>query len=545
MFGESGSEGEYSIGTWAEIEAEHGWQERPLGRGREPLTPEVVKSVLAEGERGIVERWREKVLPRKESGAWRVYRRAKRARERKKTARDARVRIGELEERLVKMRGEVEKVGWTRVGDLRKQVKILAPSLQEREEMRWVIALMERKKTPERPERRVQVEGEEEEEEQEIEDDDGESLGSTSEEGEEEEDEGMDGFIVPDTERDVVNGVEVEVEGEKEVEEELARKAAENELIDSDNGSEDDAPMRLRYEREHNKGKGLEQQVQAEEEPEDQPMTGMDDDEPGTEPEEETVVTPRQDKGKGKAQPDSPPPIVKEEPVPLQVIRSLTSKKDIPVIDLTMEDSPQESDERDVPRKPLKEIPHIDLSWDEGNGPKAGELYLEILVKKTDEVIRTNIYYRVEDVPPTGLSPPLVVGVLWLIRTELFKIITAFARQLGEKKITGVPGLDKYEHLRGSISKDAYRLILDELRNGTKVYQPIAKYYVAWALEKPNIKKLTPEQWKVANNEERFMKFRAALMRKLKDYVDTTPLQVARGAEPSTPKDGNKGKKLG
>lgn len=392
------------------METERGPQERLIGKtSRVPLTVEEVQQVLAEGVKVIVENWREKVLLRKEAMAWRLYRTAKKRRERKKTARDARARIGELDERLEKMRKEVCGIVWSHKGSVRKQVKILQPTVQDREEQKWLVGLMERKETPKRPEKvvgRVEAIDEMEDGEEEVDGDD-ESLGSTSEDDYTgDEDEEMDGFIVADTERDIVNGVEMEVEGEKEVEEELARKAAENELIDSDEGSEDETPGRVRTVKEReDKGKGPEVEV----EQEDQPMAGMDEDDAGVHTDEVDVVAsgPAKDKGKGKAVSESPPPIVKQEPpAARRVVASPASRKEIPVIDLTLEESPQRPNGKSPEqRKSLGEIQHIDLSEDEESTPprEAPQSIVTRLVEETDQNKREAIWFRIEEFKTAGL----------------------------------------------------------------------------------------------------------------------------------------------
>lgn len=408
-YGDSGSDGEYSVDTWAAMEAERGPLDRSITKtNRKPLTVEEVQQVLTEGVNMMVETWREKVLPRKEAQAWRIYRTAKKRKERKKTARDAKVRVKELEERLEKMRNEIATVAWTHKGDVKKQVKILQPTVQDHEEQKWLVGLMERKKRPERPEMPIehaQVERVDEGgEELDMGDgDDEESLGSTSEEDYSDgEDEGMDGFIVPDTARDTIDGMEVEIEGENEVEAELARKAAESELIDSDSDSEDDVPIRIRKQKRRDDGNKAPEEgdIQG-----DQPMTGMsNDDEDVSATEEEIVAAPKLDKGKGRSKLQSPTPKVKQESraIPLKVIRSPTSKKDITIIDLTTEDSPNKSHENSPrPRKSIGNIQHIELLDDDE--PDTPLMIITRMVADTGQNKREAIWYRIEESKPAGL----------------------------------------------------------------------------------------------------------------------------------------------
>lgn len=546
-YGDSGSDGEYSVETWAAMEAERGPLERSVTKSnRKPLTVEEVQQVLTEGVNVMVKNWREKVLPKKEAQAWHIYRTAKKRKERKKTARDAKVRVKELEERLQKMRNEIATIEWTHKGNIKKQVKILQPTVQDREEQKWLAGLMEKKKTPEKPEKleklteRTKTIERTEGGEWEIEmgdGDDEESLGSTSEEDYgDDEDEGMDGFIVPDTTRDTVDGREVEVEGENEVEAELARKATENELIDSDESSEDDVPRRVRRRKERGENKVLGKDVEIQE---DQPMTGMgDDDEDVSATEEETVIAP---KGKGKGRPRSPTPKFKQEPqaIQLRVIRSPTSMKDIPIIDLTIDDSPQKLNEKSPrSRKSTEDIPHIEvLDDDEPDSPLT---IVTRMVADTSQNKREAIWYRIEEFKTAGLFSLFSHMFPLLIYVDLFSTVAVFARQIHQKKVRNVAGLDEYEDLSNSEGA----LILKHDSYNAQVYMPIARYYCAWVLGKTDTTKLTNDEFKQIDELKKFTKFRGTLIEVLRPYVDAGPLKMViepEKGEPSTPRNNKRG----
>lgn len=552
--GDSGSEGEYSVDTWTAMEVESGPLERSLTRtNREPLAMEEVQQLLMEGIDSMVKAWREMTLPRKEAQAWRIYRIAKKRRERKKTARDAKVRVKELEERLAKMRNEIAAVTWTHKGNVKKQVKILQLTVQDREEQKWLAGLMERDKMPERPQNpsghgRV-AERREEEDEGDGEEfgsgdgDDEESLGSTSEEdygGDE--DEGMDGFIVPDTVKDIVDGRAVEVEGENEVEEELAKKAAENELIDSDESSRDDSPLQIRRHKGlGNRNRSLQKEAEIEEE-EDQPMTGMgdDDDEDVSVTEGEIVVFPKSDKGKSKARP-SPTPRVKAEPYTplLKVTKDLASRKDIPIIDLTIEDFPQKPNEISLrPRKNLGDIPHIEL-LDEDD-PDAPLMTVTRMIHDTSQNKREAIWYRIEECKPAGLFSSFSHLFPPLSCVDLFSTVTVFARQIHKKKIKNVAGLDEY----GDPSNPEEALILKNNSYNAQVYMPISRFYCAWVLGKTDRSQLSNGEFKRIDDLKKFTTFRGALIEILRPYVDAGPPKVANEsekAEPFTPTNDKRG----
>lgn len=552
--GDSGSEGEYSVDTWAAMEAERGPLERSLTRtNREPLTVGEVQQLLTEGINAMVKTWREKTLPRKEAQAWRIHRTAKKRKERKKNARDAKVRVKELEERLEKMRGEIATVTWTHKGNVKKQVKILQLTVQDREEQKWLAGLMERKQMPERPGKpvgrakvveRQEEQGGEEGEEFGSDGDDEESLGSTSEEGSSgDEDEGMDGFIVPDTTKDTIDGREVEVEGENEVEEELARKAAENELIDSDEGSEEDIPLRIRRRKERGgRDKGLQKEVGIEE---DQSMTGMgNDDEDVSVTEGEIVAAPKPDKSKSKAI-LSPTPRVKEEyyTPQLQVTNNPVPKKDIPIIDLTIDDSPQAPNETGLRlRKNLVDIPHIELLDDDepDTPPDTPLTTVTRMVSETSQNKREAIWYRIEEFKTAGSSSRFSHLLPPLSCVDLFSTVTVFARQLHKKRVKNVAGLDEY----GDPPNLEEALILKNDSYNARVYMPIARFYCAWVLGKTDKAQLSNDEFKQIDDLRKFTTFQEALIEILKYYVDTGPSNVAsepEKAQPFTPTNDKRG----
>lgn len=116
-----------------------------------------------------------------------------------------------------------------------------------------------------------------------------------------------------------------------------------------------------------------------------------------------------------------------------------------------------------------------------------------------------------------------------------------FCRQVHQKKVKNVAGLDEYED--PSNQEEASRLMSDSYN--AEVYMPIAWYYCAWVLGKIDKKKrLSNDELKQVDDMKKFIKFRKALIEVLRPYVDAGPPELAsepENAEPLTPRNDKRG----
>jgi hypothetical protein len=558
--GDSGSEGEYSLETWGELTSENGGAPlgRPLGRSNQvALSAEEILEVLNEGEQAVIGNWRKRELPRQEAKAWRMYCWAKKRRERKRTARDARGYVKELTERLEKMKAEIVGVGWTQKALVKKQVKVMEPSIAERELNKWIVGLMERKKAPPRPETATRAKAvtqnaqnaqdgdvEMADGDEDADDEDGESLGSTTDAYDSDDDEGLDGFIVDDNVKDMVNGVAVEVEGETEVLEELARKAAEAEaeIIDSD-GESTDSPRRrpprrtgaVRLFSDDEEGQVIRDDVDAH-------MGGMGDEDSIEESEieegeieegeieegeiEEGEIeegTTTLDKGKGRVVPDSASDSgsakVKAEPVSTQKPRSAVPtplKKDIPIIDLTGEDD-DPPPKRGAWKARCEKRQRLGLAQnfddDDDEKAKKPQELLERLVQETEQHERSAMWYRLEQFTPS----------------ESYDSMMSVAQQLYRTKFKDVPGLDEYVRLW---PKKKFEALNETGRYNAQIFRMISTIYVSWALGITDTsQKLKKNEVDRLTDKDKFGKYMGLLKNALAPYC----LEEDVTAPPSSP----------
>lgn len=200
IYGDSGSEGEYDLDTWREIEDEQGTVDRPVGKSsRNQLTQDEVLNAIDQGVSDLEAKWRKQILPLKASKAWRLWTKSRRDRSKHQQIDVATARIVYLNDvRLPKMRKEITNEVWSNVIQVKKQCRILEETVFEREDQKWRISTLQLKSAPPKASHEGSVRpvklssthdslGEDEE----ILNSETETVGSSET--------GLDGFIIDDT----------------------------------------------------------------------------------------------------------------------------------------------------------------------------------------------------------------------------------------------------------------------------------------------------------------------------------------------------------
>ncbi|KAL9010123.1 MAG: hypothetical protein Q9173_004912 [Seirophora scorigena] len=195
VYGESGSEAEYDLATWREIEKERGAKlPRPLGRSKslKKISDEDVSEAINEATQRMVGEWRQDKLPKLMRTAWMLW-----SKSRRNGTKDAQMAsmlydVQYLSRRLDRLRQEIAKEKWISVGRVSRQCESMRRTIYELEETKWKVSIVQLKVRPERPRPlpKTQVEG---------------PQGSVVQRGERETsvtetsaDEDLDGFIVED-----------------------------------------------------------------------------------------------------------------------------------------------------------------------------------------------------------------------------------------------------------------------------------------------------------------------------------------------------------
>ena len=151
VYGESDSDGEYDLETWREIEKERGKIARPLRRSRSAiLTSAEVQSAIDVAMEQTVRDWTFKRLPKLKSKEWRLWAQSRRNRNSQIQIKSFTLELDKLEARINALRNEISQETWSKSMQIQKQCKIIQPSIFDREDYKWKIAILKLQKAPEK-----------------------------------------------------------------------------------------------------------------------------------------------------------------------------------------------------------------------------------------------------------------------------------------------------------------------------------------------------------------------------------------------------------
>jgi len=152
LYGESGSEGEYEMDTWKEMELERGELVRTMGKSKSrKLTAEQVDVAIETASKQIVEEWNLNRRPKLQLKAWRLWVRSRRENNAKAHIDYFSNETNRIDARLYNLRKEIAAEEWSKPGQISKQCKSLQPSIFELEDDKWKIATLTLRKMPEKP----------------------------------------------------------------------------------------------------------------------------------------------------------------------------------------------------------------------------------------------------------------------------------------------------------------------------------------------------------------------------------------------------------
>lgn len=199
LYGESDEENEYDLATWKEIEEERGELQRPLQSTRKPrISREEINEAIDEGIAELVTKWNEKIRPKREKKAFRLWNKSRHMRTTREQILGARKYLAHIIGRIAKMRKEILNDVWTSKPQVQKQTRIMELSIFAREDLTFKIRTLEQKTAPQKsPPDNAQLVAECKKSTGPSDDgEEGESIGSESEETSSGDD--MDDFVVPD-----------------------------------------------------------------------------------------------------------------------------------------------------------------------------------------------------------------------------------------------------------------------------------------------------------------------------------------------------------
>ena len=152
LFGDSGSEGEYDLETWREMENEQGTLTRSSASSRrQTIAHADVQAAIDEATEQLREDWRSKRLPKLQRRGWRIWITCIKNGFRQQRLRELMSSLTGLEMRLAGLRNEILKEAWSSQQQVTKQCKILQPSIFDNEDCKWEMSILRLKKPPQKP----------------------------------------------------------------------------------------------------------------------------------------------------------------------------------------------------------------------------------------------------------------------------------------------------------------------------------------------------------------------------------------------------------
>lgn len=148
-YGESGSEGEYDMETWNEMEGEGGQLKKPKLKSKSRQLPHnELEKVINDAIASYRQEWQSKKRPTFLPKAWCLWTRAKKDSTTQVQVAGLSEEINGLKKRIDKLHKEICKEQWTQVAHLRTQCKILQPSVFDQEEKEWRREILQLARAP-------------------------------------------------------------------------------------------------------------------------------------------------------------------------------------------------------------------------------------------------------------------------------------------------------------------------------------------------------------------------------------------------------------
>ncbi|KAL8827332.1 MAG: hypothetical protein Q9170_007059 [Blastenia crenularia] len=156
LYGESGSEGEYDMDTWREMEKEKGTKlSRPLGPSKQmsKLSMKDVLQAIDDAIRTMTEDWERKRPPQLSRTAWLLWSKSRRNQTKQIQISTFDSDVQHYNDRLDKLRKEISNEKWASKARVTRQCESLRRTIYHLKESEWKIATLQLKVRPERPQK--------------------------------------------------------------------------------------------------------------------------------------------------------------------------------------------------------------------------------------------------------------------------------------------------------------------------------------------------------------------------------------------------------
>ena len=155
-YGNSGSEGEYDLDTWREMEEENGGKidrVRARSRNTKKLSDPEVHDTLDRAIQLLLDNWSKKRLPRLQRMAYSFWTKSRRYKTKRHQIKSLTEDVKHFDDRLKKIRTEIARERWSSVKKVIAQSESLRETLFNREDSRWKIEILKSNTRPDKPEK--------------------------------------------------------------------------------------------------------------------------------------------------------------------------------------------------------------------------------------------------------------------------------------------------------------------------------------------------------------------------------------------------------
>ncbi|KAL9028809.1 MAG: hypothetical protein Q9196_002880 [Gyalolechia fulgens] len=156
IYGESGSEGEYDLDTWREIEQGKGGKPvRPLGCSKQikKLSAEEVLRTVDSATKSMIEDWRLKRLPGLSRTAWMLWSKSRRDRTKQIQLSSLGADAEHLNRRLDKLRKEIANEKWVSTARVMRQCESMRMTIYGLQDLEWKMSTLQLEVGPGKPQK--------------------------------------------------------------------------------------------------------------------------------------------------------------------------------------------------------------------------------------------------------------------------------------------------------------------------------------------------------------------------------------------------------
>ena len=152
-YGESGSDGEYDVDTWREMEREQGKRGRPSSKPsrRSNLDDAHVNAVIDRALEQFAEEWQAKRAPKLLRVAWKFWHKSRQQGNTETRVTELTATIDHLSNRLRNLRKEILEETWSSEQQVLKQAKSMQETVFGQKHAEWQISIVKLERAPEKP----------------------------------------------------------------------------------------------------------------------------------------------------------------------------------------------------------------------------------------------------------------------------------------------------------------------------------------------------------------------------------------------------------